>query len=205
MIGIIDYGIGNLRSVQKAFEIQGVEAGLFRDRTALEQCEKLILPGVGAFGDCMAALQKADLEPLVRDWIRKERPLLGICVGMQMLLECSYEFGEHAGLGIITGSVRPFRDQATTAGLKIPQMGWNKVTFVRPSILTEGLGASEYFYFVHSYYCDVSDPAMVLGECDFGIRYCAALERGRLYGTQFHPEKSADAGLKVLKNFAEKG
>ncbi|WP_183728528.1 imidazole glycerol phosphate synthase subunit HisH [Desulfurispira natronophila] len=203
-IGILDYGIGNLRSVQKAFEVQGIEAHLHQEAAALQRCDKLILPGVGAFGDCMQSLENSGLRPLVEGWIADGRPLLGICVGFQMLLECSHEFGLHKGLGIVCGEVKPFRGSVCSQ-LKIPQMGWNTVRFLQPSILTEGLGEEEYFYFVHSFYCDVQSPGTVLGVTDYSLSYCTAMQKGCLYGTQFHPEKSSSAGLKILKNFALKG
>lgn len=203
-VGIFDYGIGNLRSVQKAFEVQGVEAHLYTTAEQLQQCDKLVLPGVGAFGDCMKGLEASGLRPLAEQWIADGKPLLGICVGFQMLLERSHEFGTHQGLGVIKGEVKPFRG-AVPSELKIPQMGWNTVRFLQPSVLTQGLAEQEHFYFVHSFYCDVQEPGAILGQTEYGITYCTALQKGRLYGTQFHPEKSSAAGLQILKNFAEKG
>lgn len=204
MIGILDYGIGNLRSVQKSFEVQGIAARLVRDPADVAGVERLVLPGQGAFGDCRRALAHSGFEGPLLDWIAAGRPVLGICVGMQLLFERSHEFGTTAGLSIFPGDVRSFADVLTDE-YKIPQMGWNQVCAARDSVLWEGLDRCEFFYLVHSYYCAPAVGTDVLAVCEYGVEYAACVQRDRLYAVQFHPEKSADAGLRMLRNFAEKG
>lgn len=203
MIAVIDTGICNLRSVTKALEAVGAEVRIVRGPAEVSDAGAagLVLPGVGALRDCVGALRSTGLDGTVRDWIAADRPFLGVCLGMQALFEHSEE-GNISGLGIFRGQVVRFRRPPE---FKIPHMGWNQVRFVQSaSPLGAGLpvdGAS--FYFVHSYHCVPADPALVLGECDYGGAFCAAVARGRVFATQFHPEKSQANGLRIYGNFAQ--
>jgi glutamine amidotransferase len=201
-IAVIDTGICNLRSVTKALEAVGASIRVVRTpaEIAAAGARGLVLPGVGALRDCVASLRASQLDAAVRDWIAADRPFLGVCLGMQALFEHSEE-GNIAGLGIFPGKVVRFRRPPE---FKIPHMGWNTVRFVqRDTALQAGLReADENFYFVHSFYCVPADPALVLAECDYGGAFCAAIGRGRVYATQFHPEKSQAKGLHVYRNFA---
>ncbi len=202
MIAVIDTGICNLRSVTKALEAVGASIRVVRTpaEVAAADARGLVLPGVGALRDCVASLRASQLDATVRDWIAADRPFLGVCLGMQALFEHSEE-GNITGLGIFPGKVVRFRRPPE---FKIPHMGWNTVRFVqRGTPLQAGLReAGENFYFVHSFYCVPADPALVLAECDYGGAFCAALARGRVFATQFHPEKSQTKGLHVYRNFA---
>lgn len=202
MIAVIDTGICNLRSVTKALEAVGASIRVVRTpaEIAAADARGLVLPGVGALRDCVASLRASKLDATVRDWIAADRPFLGVCLGMQALFEHSEE-GNITGLGIFPGKVVRFRRPPE---FKIPHMGWNTVRFVqRGTPLQAGLReAGENFYFVHSFYCVPADPALVLAECDYGGAFCAALARGRVFATQFHPEKSQTKGLHVYRNFA---
>jgi len=195
---IVDYGVGNLRSVEKAFAASGCEAVITSDHEVLRRAPRLVLPGVGAFGACMKALREHDMESVVRERVAAGVPLLGVCVGMQMLFESSEEFGEHEGLGLLPGRVRRFSD-----ALHVPQTGWNQVHQRTASPLFESVADDSFFYFVHSYFCDASAADVVAGETEYGITYASVVTRGNICGVQFHPEKSQTAGLRVLKNFAE--
>ena len=197
-VAIIDYGVGNLRSVEKAFHAAGCEAVVSSDERVLRGASKLVLPGVGAFRACMEALTERGFERLVRERVGAGTPLLGVCVGMQMLFEESDEFGPARGLGLLRGRVRRF-----PVGLHVPQVGWNQVEWRRPHNLAEGIEDKSFFYFVHSYFCDADDSEVVLGETEYGASYASVVARGRVCGVQFHPEKSQAAGLRLLKNFAE--
>jgi glutamine amidotransferase len=197
-IAIIDYGVGNLRSVEKAFQAAGCEAVVSGDVSVLREARRLVLPGVGAFGACMSALKERGFDELVRERVDEGTPLLGVCVGMQMLFEESEEFGQRAGLGFLRGRVRRFDN-----GLHVPQVGWNVVKqSAWAQSLFEGIEDGTFFYFVHSYYCDALDQRDVLGLTDYGLDYASVVGRGRVFGVQFHPEKSQAAGLRLLKNFA---
>jgi glutamine amidotransferase len=197
-VAIIDYGVGNLRSVEKAFAAAGCEAVLTGDERVLREAERLVLPGVGAFGACMRQLTERGFDELVRERVQAGVALLGVCVGMQMLFEESEEFGTTRGLGLLRGRVRRFRHD-----LLVPQVGWNQVRARgREHTLWSGLEESTFFYFVHSYYCDPSDEDVVLGETDYGGLYASVVGQGGVCGVQFHPEKSQGAGLRLLKNFA---
>lgn len=200
-VAVIDNGICNLRSVTKAVEAVGGDVHVVRtpEEVAAVAADGLVLPGVGALRDCVAALKAAGLDKTVREWIEADRPFLGVCLGMQALFEYSEE-GNIAGLGIFPGRVVRFRRPAE---YKIPHMGWNTVRFVQSgSPLVQGLAMEgEAFYFVHSYYCEPSDKGLVLAECDYGGAFCAAVGRGRVAATQFHPEKSQAKGLQVYRNF----
>ncbi len=197
-VAIIDYGVGNLRSVEKAFEAMGTGARVSGDERVLREAERLVLPGVGAFGACMRALAERGLDNLVRERVAEGTPLLGVCVGMQMLFEESEEFGHTAGLGLLRGRVRRFAND-----LRVPQVGWNQVRQRYPHPLLADIEDSAFFYFVHSYYCDAADESVVLGETDYGTTYASVVAHRNIYGVQFHPEKSQASGLKLLRNFAQ--
>jgi glutamine amidotransferase len=201
-IAVIDNGICNLRSVTKALEAVGASIRVVRKpaEVAASGASGLVLPGVGALRDCVASLRSSRLDGAVRDWIAADRPFLGVCLGMQALFEHSEE-GNITGLGIFPGKVVRFR---RPPDFKIPHMGWNTVRFIQPnSRLAAGLQPDgEAFYFVHSFYCVPSDPSLVLAECDYGGPFCAAIARGRVFATQFHPEKSQAKGLQLYRNFS---
>ncbi len=195
---IIDYGVGNLRSVEKAFAATGCDARVSGDPRVLREAERLVLPGVGAFAACMKALTEHGLEELVRERVGEGTPLLGVCVGMQMLFEESDEFGRTAGLGLLRGRVRRFANDVL-----VPQVGWNQIAWRRTTHpLVDGIESGEFFYFVHSYFCEATDDADVLGATGYGDEYASVVARGNVCGVQFHPEKSQSAGLRLLKNFA---
>lgn len=196
-VAIIDYGVGNLRSVEKAFAATGGEAVVSHDERVLRRAERLVLPGVGAFAACMKALKERGFDQLVRERVAEGTPLLGVCVGMQMLFEESEEFGPSAGLGLLRGRVRRFTDD-----LVVPQVGWNQVRQKRAHPLLAEIEEGAFFYFVHSYYCAAENPQVVIGETDYGAPYASVVARGNICGVQFHPEKSQAAGLRLLKNFA---
>ena len=201
-IAVIDTGICNLRSVTKALEAVGAPVRVVRTpkEVAAADARGLVLPGVGALRDCVASLRTSKLDATVRDWIAADRPFLGVCLGMQALFEHSEE-GGITGLGIFPGKVVRFRRPPE---FKIPHMGWNTLRFTQPrSPLAAGLSPDgEAFYFVHSFYCEPADRALVLAECDYGGAFCAAIARGRVFATQFHPEKSQAKGLQIYRNFA---
>ena len=196
-VAIIDYGVGNLRSVEKAFAATGCEAVVSDDERVLRAAARLVLPGVGAFRACMEGLQARGFDELVRECIAAGIPVLGVCVGMQMLFEASEEFGETAGLGFLRGRVRRF-----DTALHVPQVGWNNVRQRRMHPLFTDINDGAFFYFVHSYYCAATDLSDVLGETDYGINYASVVARANICGVQFHPEKSQAAGLRLLQNFA---
>jgi glutamine amidotransferase len=200
MIKIVDYGMGNLRSVQKAFEKLGVEAEICNRPDQLHAAEKLVLPGVGAFRDAIHELRTQQLVDPIRAHIEADRPFLGICLGLQLLFERSYEDGEWDGLGVIPGEVVRFQE---TPGLKIPHMGWNQLQRVQSVPLLDGIPDDAYFYFVHSYYVAPSDESVVAARTEHGQSFVSMVARGAMYATQFHPEKSQRVGLKLLQNFAE--
>jgi len=202
MIGIVDYGMGNLRSVQKALQQVGADAQVIDTATPIGSCDKLILPGVGAFKDAMAHLHERKLVEPILQYIDSGRPFLGICLGLQLLFEVSEEDGEHTGLGVLGGRVVCFKPANPT--LKVPQMGWNALTFTQAdNPLFAGLDAGAHVYFVHSYYAQPSDPADTAATADYDGPFCASVRRGNVYATQFHPEKSQRVGLRMLKNFVE--
>lgn len=199
MIAIVNYEMGNLRSVQKAFEQVGHVAEVTDDPTVIAAADKIVLPGVGAFSDAMAALRsRALIEPL-QEVIASGKPTLGICLGMQLLFEKSYEDGEHQGLGILPGQVVRF---PTTPGLKVPHMGWNQIEFATPSPLLAGIASGSYVYFVHSYYVVPASDQLVAARTDYPTPFCSSIHRDNLFATQFHPEKSQQVGLQLLENFA---
>lgn len=198
-IAIVDYGMGNLRSVQKALERVGADAVIIQDATQLKQAHQLVLPGVGAFRDAISELKRLGWVQALRDWVEAGKPFLGICLGMQLLFDVSYEDGEFEGLGIVPGKVVRFD---LPAGYKVPHMGWNQVTRKGSHQGFAGVGEGEFFYFVHSYYVVPEDASVVALESDYGVPFCAAIARGNLLATQFHPEKSQQAGQKLLAHFA---
>lgn len=201
MIALVDYGIGNLRSVEKALQAVGAEVCLTSAPEIILAAEKVVLPGVGAFGDGMAGLRERRLESVIQSLPARGTPLLGICVGMQLLFDIGEEMGEHAGLGLIPGRVRRFPE----AGLKIPQTGWNQLVFDPGIPLLQGLSKGCYAYFNHSFYCDPAESEDVLAWTEYGLQYASVVGRGCLYGAQFHPEKSQAMGLQILRNFIERG
>lgn len=196
MIAIIDYGMGNLRSVQKGFEKVGVEAVVAGDPSRVEEAAGVVLPGVGAFADAMANLREAGLEEAIHRAVAAGKPFLGICLGQQLLFEASEEWGHAKGLGIFPGMVRRLPDN-----LKVPHMGWNQVEIVRPNPLLEGIPGGSSFYFVHSYAVDPADEDLVLTLTEYGVRFASVVGRENVYGIQFHPEKSSALGLRILENF----
>ena len=205
MITIIDYGMGNLRSVQKAFEHVGLSAQVTSDPQVVARAERLVLPGVGAFRDCMQNLEGGGFVEPIQQVIAAQRPFLGICVGMQLLLTDSVEFGHYPGMNIIPGHVRRFPDKMVEAGekLKVPHMGWNQIAIERPSPLFRGIDDNVNVYFVHSYYEEPDDTATIAATSVYGIKFCAALWKDNIVATQFHPEKSQKVGLKMLENFGK--
>jgi glutamine amidotransferase len=198
MITIIDYGMGNLRSVQKGFERVGYEAQIVSDPDGLDNATSLVLPGVGAFGDAMVNLKQADLiDPIVKS-VSEGVPFLGICLGLQLLFSQSEELGSHRGLDILPGCVRRF-----PKGQRVPQIGWNQIHIRQENPLLESVPDGSFFYFVHSYYVEAERETDVIAMTDYEIDYCSIVGDSRLFGVQFHPEKSQDVGLRVLKNFAQ--
>lgn len=204
MIAIIDYGMGNLRSVQKGFEKVGAEAVITADPAVVLEAEKIVLPGVGAFRDCMNNLEQAGfVEPILKV-ISDGRPFLGICVGMQLLFSDSVEFGLHRGLDLIPGHVLRFPEGMREGSeiLKVPHMGWNQLSFKRQPPVFEGIDEGTNVYFVHSFYVKPDDDAVIATTTDYGIEFCSSIWKDNIVATQFHPEKSQHAGLLMLKNFA---
>ena len=201
MIAIIDYGVGNLRSVQKAFEAVGQKAEVTSDRELIEAASHVVLPGVGAFGAAAATLRSHGLEDVARDAALSGRPFLGICVGMQLLFDVSFEYGEHAGLGLLPGSVVSFDTSNPQA--KVPQIGWNAIEWQMENALTAAVPSGSMAYFVHSFYCKPLESSDVLATTFHGIGYASAVQRGNITGVQFHPEKSGDVGLALIRAWAE--
>lgn len=199
MIAIINYGLGNLHSVQKAIAHVGSAAEVTDDPRAILRADKVILPGVGAFADGMKGLQSRGLVPVVQEVAAMGLPLLGICLGMQLLFEESEEQGQHLGLSLLSGKVVLFQQP----GFKVPQIGWNQVEVCKSSGLMNGIRDGDYFYFNHSYYCIPHDAGDVITMTDYGSRFASSVERQTIFGVQFHPEKSQKTGLQILKNFVE--
>ena len=201
MIAIIDYGVGNLFSLKSSLAAIGREAVVTGDRAVLRAASHVILPGVGAFGDAAARLRAAGMAEAVLEAAAAGKPVLGICLGMQLLLERSFEYGEHRGLGLISGQVRDI-GSVLPSGLAVPHMGWNQIEICRQDPLFAGLPENPYFYFVHSYYVDAADKSCVLARVDYGVPMDVAVRRDNLCAVQFHPERSGACGLQLLKNFA---
>ena len=196
---LVDYGIGNLRSVRKALEAVGAQVIQTSEPGVILSSEKVVLPGVGAFKDGMSGLEVRGLIPVIDEIVQRETPLLGICLGMQLFFSGSSEMGNTKGLGYIEGEVKKFSGE----GLKVPQTGWNQLEVNPGSLLMRGVTDQIYVYFNHSFYCEPADPALSAAKTEYGVLYASVIEKGSIYGVQFHPEKSQDAGLKILKNFVE--
>jgi glutamine amidotransferase len=196
-VAIIDYGVGNLRSVEKALTAGGYDAIVTSDEAELHGAERLVLPGVGAFAACMQQLTARGFDRLVLERVSTGTPLLGVCVGMQLLFEESEEFGSTKGLGLLPGRVRRF-----SSDLVVPQVGWNQISQRARHPLFAGIPDHSFFYFVHSFYCESDDRDLVVGETEYGAQYASVVARGNVCGVQFHPEKSQTAGLRLLSNFA---
>ena len=200
MIAIIDYQMGNLRSVQKGFEKVGHAAVITSDPRELEKASKIVLPGVGAFGDAIHELQRRDLVQPIKAAIASGKPFLGICLGLQLLFDVGYEGGEFQGLGVLPGKCIRFE---LPTEFKVPHMGWNQCRILRRAPLLKDTRENTHFYFVHSYHVVPEDKSVIAIEADYGGPFCAAVWKGNLFATQFHPEKSQADGLQLLKNFAE--
>lgn len=202
MIAVVDYNMGNLRSVQNAFLKIGKDVTIVSNPKEIQKYDKLILPGVGAFGDAMEHLKQNSMDEAIKTFAKSGKPLLGICLGMQLLLESSNEFGAHEGLGLIPGMVRKFDTSKFKTPLKVPHMGWNELFVKKQSALFNGLEDEIYLYFVHSFHA-ICDEQYIIGETEYGYEFASAINKENIYGFQPHPEKSHDNGLKILKNFTE--
>jgi len=198
-VTVIDYGIGNLRSVTKALEFLGCQVTLTSDPDEVARAKKLVLPGVGAFGAGMANLQRLGLVEAIRDAVKSGTPLLGICLGLQLLFDESEEMGRHEGLKLVRGKVVRFPE---TDNLRIPHMGWNSLRIVKPEPLFKGVPDGAMVYFVHSYFPVPEDPSVVAATTEHGVEFVSAIAVDNIFGTQFHPEKSSKVGLQILRNFA---
>jgi imidazole glycerol-phosphate synthase subunit HisH len=197
VITLLDYGMGNLRSVEKALVHVGAEVRVTSRPAEVEGAERLVVPGVGAFGQAMDHLRASGLDRAILAAVARGAGYFGICLGMQLLFETSEEHGSHRGLGLLPGRVLRLPER-----VKVPEVGWNQVTPVRPDPLFEGIPESQFFYFDQSFYCEPSEPSDLLAETEYGLRYASAVRRGRLSAVQFHPEKSQKHGLRMLRNFA---
>jgi glutamine amidotransferase len=201
MIAIIDYGVGNLFSLEASFKKIGAETVVTADKDIILSADKIILPGVGAFGDAIAKLKESGLDLTVKKAVAEGKHLLGICLGMQLLFEYSEEFGHHEGLGIIEGGIVPLKDHIPNE-LKVPQMGWNALAFKRQSRLFKYINEGDFVYFVHSFY-GINCSESLIATTEYGTTVTAAVERGNVFGCQFHPEKSGEVGLNILRAFIE--
>lgn len=201
MVAIIDYGVGNLFSLHSSFEAVGEESCVTSDVSVIDHADRLVLPGVGAFGDAAEKLRRHGLDEVLCEQAAKGKPLLGICLGMQLLFEKSFEYGEHCGLGLIPGEIRPI-SETICPGLKIPHIGWNALTFTKKSPLFRELNDRDFVYFVHSYHA-VNCGESVSAVTEYGGILTAAAEKDNVFGCQFHPEKSGEKGLRILKAFCE--
>lgn len=200
MLIVVDYGMGNLRSVQKGFEKVGVSARISRDADEIRNVDRLVLPGVGAFPECMKNLSSLDLVEPILEFIQSGKPFLGICLGLQLLFNESEEFGIHEGFKVIPGTVRAFD---RNMGLKIPHMGWNQVFFRKEVPIFRGIPDGSYLYFVHSYYVVPQNDSHIVAESEYGITFTCAVAADNVFAVQFHPEKSQEIGLRILTNFAQ--
>ena len=201
MTAIIDYGVGNLFSLKSSFAVIGEEAVVTNDPQVIDKADRIILPGVGAFGDAAKKLFESGMADVLLQQAEKGKPILGICLGMQLLFEKSYEYGEHKGLSLINGSVKPMSD-ILSKEYKIPQIGWNALRFTKESPLFKYINEGDHVYFVHSYYGAECEESL-LATAEYGFDVTAAVSSGSVYGTQFHPEKSGDVGMRILKAFCE--
>ena len=202
MIAIVDYGVGNLFSLKSSLSALGLESLVTGDAEELEKADRIILPGVGAFGDAMEKLEKTGLVPIIKEQARK-KPLMGICLGMQLLFEESCEYGLHQGLGLISGRVKALKDELEDKNLKVPHMGWNSLAVKAEDPIFKYFEDGEYVYYVHSYYADGCAGSTVASSRYGNVEVTGVVRRGMVWGCQFHPEKSGDAGLRLLKAFAE--
>lgn len=202
MIGIVDYNMGNLASVINAFEIVGADIAVESDPLKLKEYEKLILPGVGAFGDAMEHLKSNGMDEAVKEYANSGKPLLGICLGMQLLFDSSEEFGEHKGLGLIEGKIVAFDESKFDTKLKVPHMGWNELFVQNDTSLFNGLNKEFYLYFVHSFHA-ICDDKYAIGKTFYGYEFVSAINKENIYGIQPHPEKSHENGLKIIENFVK--
>ncbi|MDD4753112.1 MAG: imidazole glycerol phosphate synthase subunit HisH [Desulfitobacteriaceae bacterium] len=200
MIAIIDYGMGNLHSVEKGFEKAGCPAFITDDSQKVSQAPGIVLPGVGAFADAMDNLSRTGFIEVLKEAVQAEKPVLGICLGMQLLFRESEENGLYTGLNLLPGRVIKFN---LPSGWKVPHMGWNQIKKMKDSSILKGINSGIYYYFVHSYYVAPEDLSLVAASSQYGVDFSAVVEKGNVFGIQFHPEKSSDYGLKILKNFGE--
>jgi imidazole glycerol-phosphate synthase subunit HisH len=198
MIAIIDYGVGNLRSVEKALQAVGADACVTNDIGQVREADQIVLPGVGAFGECSRRLRESAMDKPVLEAAEKGKPVLGLCVGLQLMFDEGHEFGIHPGLGLMHGRIIRFPEN----GPRVPQIGWNQIDKAKPHSLTDGIPDGAYFYFVHSYRVEADDPGDVIATTEYGISFPSICGRGSVSGVQFHPEKSQSTGLKLLANFA---
>lgn len=201
MIAIIDYDAGNIKSVEKALQYLGEDVQLTRDADKILDAQKVILPGVGSFGDAMQKLHRYELVPVIRKVVERKTPFLGICLGLQLLFDCSEESPGVEGLGILQGKVRRIPEK----GIKVPHIGWNSLSFPNPGRLFAGIEEGAFVYFVHSYYLEAKDSKIVTATAEYGTCIHASVESGNVFACQFHPEKSSDTGLKILQNFVNIG
>lgn len=201
MVGIVDYQVGNLASIQNALLYLGVRSEIQSDPYKISHYSHLILPGVGAFGDAMLYLKKSGMHEAVLEYVKKGRAILGICLGMQLLFEKSYEFGEYDGLGLISGSIVPFSREKLAKEEKIPHMGWNRVELLKDSPLTKNLKSGFYLYFVHSFCAAFNGQKEAVGKSVYGLEFVSILQSQNIFGIQPHPEKSHNMGLMLLRNF----
>lgn len=204
MVAIIDYDAGNIKSVEKAFKYLGADTVVTRDAKEILRADRVVLPGVGAFGDAMRKLNEYGLADVIKDVTSKQTPFLGICLGLQLLFDSSDESKDAEGLGILRGKIVKFPNTDDKGGYyKVPQIGWNNLNFPREGKLFKGLGSDAYVYFVHSYYLDAADKSIVTATSDYSVRIDASVESGNVFACQFHPEKSADVGMQILTNFMQ--
>ena len=204
MVAIIDYDAGNIKSVEKAFDYLGADPVVTRDPKEILRADRVVLPGVGAFGDAMNKLKEYDLIPVIREVVDKQLPFMGICLGQQLLFDSSDESKGVQGLGILRGKILRIPDTDSQGNqYKIPQIGWNSLQFPREGRLFKGLDKDSFVYFVHSYYLQAQDRDIVTATCDYNVTVDASVECGNVFACQFHPEKSAEVGMQILKNFLE--
>ncbi len=201
MIAIIDYGVGNLFSLKSSFASIGVDAIVTSSVEEIQKAEKLILPGVGAFEDAAKKLRASGLDDVLKEEVKKGKAVMGICLGMQLLFEKSYEFGEHEGLGLIPGNIVPFKDKIPK-NLQIPHIGWNDLSIKQDTPIFKNIKSGDFVYFVHSFYAEC-DEKYVIATSDYGIEFTASVQNGNVFGCQFHPEKSGEVGLNILKGFCQ--
>lgn len=199
-IGIINYGVGNLQSVKNSLDFLNIPNTFITKPSEINSFDKIILPGVGAFGMAMDKLNNLGLRNAIINFADRNKPILGICLGMQLLFDESYEHGQHGGLGLMKGNVLPFSEKVKN--LPLPQIGWNNITKVGTSPILENVGDDSCFYFVHSFYCEPKEKTAIIAISDYGIRFAAVIHKNNIFGCQFHPEKSQTVGLQILKNFS---